>query len=195
MDQARPYKLSRRRKTTTRFQIGRLVPHLIPSGGSHVLTTDRSELSATGLKLKKGVDQSGPVTEELVEVVLPISLKVLDRLLIHARGPLVGLDPKVGLPDGSFGNIERLCFLQRNPPIAGCSFVQSRTMPPLRSSAITAPSSLLRATPPLCPASVRWLSWGLHLSVSLRIRATGSTFRMRAWIKFTPSLCRPPPEQ
>ena len=44
----------------------------------------------------------------------------------------------------------------------------------LRSNAITAPSSLLRATPPLCPASVLWSSWGFHLDVSLRIGATGS---------------------
>ena len=47
-------------------------------------------------------------------------------------------------------------------------------MPPLRSSPITGPSTLLRATPPLCPASVLWLSWGFHLSFSLRIGATGS---------------------
>ena len=50
----------------------------------------------------------------------------------------------------------------------------SRTMQPLRSSLITKPSSLLRATPPLCPASVLSLSWGLHLSFSLNIRTTGS---------------------
>ena len=47
-------------------------------------------------------------------------------------------------------------------------------MPPLCSGPITEPSTLLRATPPLCPASVLWLSWGYHLSFSLRIGATGS---------------------
>ena len=36
------------------------------------------------------------------------------------------------------------------------------------------PSSLLRAIPPPCPASVLWPSWVFHLDGSLRIRATGS---------------------
>src|SRR5918999_4308558 len=44
----------------------------------------------------------------------------------------------------------------------------------LRSSSITEPSSLLQATPPLCPASVLSRSWGLHLRFSLLIEATGS---------------------
>ena len=47
-------------------------------------------------------------------------------------------------------------------------------MQPLCSSSITEPSSLLRVAPPLCPASVLSLLWGLHLSFSLSIRATGS---------------------
>src|SRR6266542_1865259 len=47
-------------------------------------------------------------------------------------------------------------------------------MSPLRSSAITAPSSLLRATPPLGPALVLSRSWGRHLRFSLAIGATGS---------------------
>ena len=36
------------------------------------------------------------------------------------------------------------------------------------------PSSLLRAIPPPCPASVLGSSWGFHLDGSLCIRATGS---------------------
>src|SRR3954469_6910604 len=39
---------------------------------------------------------------------------------------------------------------------------------------ITGTSTLLRAHPPLCPASVLRLSWVFHLSVSLNIEATGS---------------------
>src|SRR3954447_22385473 len=39
---------------------------------------------------------------------------------------------------------------------------------------ITGTSSILRAHPPLCPASVLWLSWVFHLSSSLNIEATGS---------------------
>src|SRR4051794_18755270 len=45
---------------------------------------------------------------------------------------------------------------------------------PLRSDRITRRSSLLRAVPPLCLASVLKPSWGLHLGVSLGIEATGS---------------------
>src|SRR4051812_30776194 len=39
---------------------------------------------------------------------------------------------------------------------------------------ITGTSTLLRAHPPLCLASVLWLSWVFHLSFSLSIEATGS---------------------
>jgi hypothetical protein len=45
---------------------------------------------------------------------------------------------------------------------------------PLRSRRITRRSSLLRAVPPLCLASVLKPSWDLHLGVSLGIEATGS---------------------
>src|SRR3954469_18355658 len=39
---------------------------------------------------------------------------------------------------------------------------------------ITGTSTLLRAHPPLCLASVLWPSWGFHLGSSLNIEATGS---------------------
>src|SRR4051812_45686874 len=39
---------------------------------------------------------------------------------------------------------------------------------------ITGTSTLLRAHPPLCPASVLWPSWVFHLGSSLNIEATGS---------------------
>jgi len=47
-------------------------------------------------------------------------------------------------------------------------------MQPLRSSSITEPSTLLRATPSPCLASVLSLSGDHPLSFSLRIEATGS---------------------
>ena len=47
-------------------------------------------------------------------------------------------------------------------------------MHPLRSISITGISSLLRAGPPLCSASVLSSSWVLHLNFSLNIGATGS---------------------
>ena len=55
--------------------------------------------------------------------------------------------------------------------------VRAKAEPPthLRSSSITEPSSLLRASLPPCPASVLWLSRvPSHLSFSLRIGTTGS---------------------
>ena len=52
--------------------------------------------------------------------------------------------------------------------------VLGRRAGPLRSRPITGPSSLLRARPPLCPASVLNRSRGLRLRVSLRIGTTGS---------------------
>ena len=51
---------------------------------------------------------------------------------------------------------------------------QDRPTSPLRSIAMTAPSSLLRATPSQCLASVLRFLWGRHLNGSLRIETTGS---------------------
>ena len=45
---------------------------------------------------------------------------------------------------------------------------------PLCSRSITDPFPLVRGDPPLCSASVLWLSWGFHLSGSLTIGTTGS---------------------
>ena len=59
-------------------------------------------------------------------------------------------------------------------PIAGLTLRRSWVIGPLRSMPITGTSTLLRAHPPLCPASVLWPSWDLHLGSSLRIGATGS---------------------
>ena len=59
-------------------------------------------------------------------------------------------------------------------PIAGLTRRRNRMIGPLRSRPITGPSTLLRAHPPLCPASVLWPSWGFHLGFSLGIEATGS---------------------
>ena len=51
---------------------------------------------------------------------------------------------------------------------------QDRPTSPLRSIAITATSSLLRATPSQCLASVLRFLWCRHLNGSLRIETTGS---------------------
>src|SRR5215469_11530803 len=70
---------------------------------------------------------------------------------------------------------------------------QSGTTQPLRSSSITEPSSLLRAAPPLCPASVLSSSWGPPIWTSPF--ASGRqvpTFRTRARFRVTPPSCRMP---
>ena len=64
--------------------------------------------------------------------------------------------------------------------------VRAKAEPPthLRSSSITEPSSLLRASLPPCPASVLWLSQvPSHLSFSLRIGTTGSHVPHRSLIQ------------
>src|SRR6516225_5076228 len=64
---------------------------------------------------------------------------------------------------------------------------------PLHSSSITEPSSLLRAAPPLCPASVLSSSWGPPIWTSPF--ASGRqvpTFRTRARFRVTPPSCRMP---
>ena len=87
---------------------------------------------------------------------------------------------------------------------AGCSrliplrvglHASGRTTVPLRSSPITGPSSLLRAPPPPCPASVLWLLWCRPLEL---LPCTSGrqvlTFLTEAWSLFTPPSCRAPVE-
>src|SRR5258705_6379405 len=75
----------------------------------------------------------------------------------------------------------------RAPPVASWPDSSSMTRP-LRSTTITAASSLLRSSPPLSGASV--------LS-ALRFAPLGpfplaSPFLTRAWLSFAPSTCRMP---
>ena len=56
---------------------------------------------------------------------------------------------------------------------------QDRLTSPLRSITITVTSSLIRATPPQCLASVLRFLWVLHLNGSLCIKATGSRSSVR----------------
>src|SRR5713101_10095209 len=66
-------------------------------------------------------------------------------------------------------------------------------MQPLRSSPITEPSSLLRATPPLCSASVLSSSRFLPLATSpFASERQVLTFRTRARLSFAPPTCRMP---
>lgn len=53
---------------------------------------------------------------ELEEVILQILLKFFNRLSVYSGSSTVSLHPFVRLPNKAFGNTERLCFTQKNPP-------------------------------------------------------------------------------
>ena len=67
------------------------------------------------------VASRGEPIPELVEVVLEVSLELLNRLLIHAGRALVGLDPQIGLPNGPLGDRKRLRLRLAHsaPPASG----------------------------------------------------------------------------
>ena len=103
---------------------------------------------------------------ELVEVVLQILLELRNRLLVHAGRSLVRLDPLDTPPRPPVWKYETaLPSSIRLLPLLVDLIGSGWTMPPLRSSPITGPSSLLRAAPPLCPASVLSPSWVFHLEL------------------------------
>ena len=79
-----------------------------------------------------------------------------------------------GFPDQTLGYLEGFGLGRRIIPFHGCHVALNRTRSCLRSTAITAPSSLLCMTPPLCSALVLWLLRGLRLSFSLNIGTTAS---------------------
>ena len=118
---------------------------------------------------------------ELVEVPGKPRLKVLDRLPIYSSRSLVGFHILESLPDFPLRNVKRLCLVHAAPPIAGWPPAQAETPQPLRSNAITAPSSLLRAVLPLCPASVlrAWRGSPARLAPFASGRQV-PTFRVRA---------------
>ena len=118
---------------------------------------------------------------EFVEIPSKLGFKFLDRLPIYSSRSLVGLHTLEGLPDFPLRYVKRLCLLQAAPPIAGWPPAKTETPQPLRSSAITAPSSLLRAVLPLCPASVlrAWQGSPARLAPFTSGRQV-PTFRVRA---------------
>jgi len=109
-----------------------------------------------------------------VEIFPQAVLERLDVFLIHTRRAIVGCHVLPGLPDETLGYLEGFGFGQRIIPVHGCRAALNRTRSCLRSTAITAPSSLLRMTPPLCCASVLSPLRGLRLSFFLIIATTAS---------------------
>ena len=87
---------------------------------------------------------------------------------------MVGCHVLPGFPDETFGDLEGFGLGRRIIPFHGCRIALNRTRSCLRSTAITAPSSLLRMTPPLCSASVLWPLRDHRLSCSLNIGTTAS---------------------
>ena len=73
----------------------------------------------------------------------------------------------------ALGNTKRLCFVRGLLPLPVGPFLKLDGAAPLLSFHY-GPSSLLRAAPPRCPASVLSSLWVLHLDFSLSIGATGS---------------------
>src|SRR5580704_15420018 len=92
---------------------------------------------------------------QLVEVVRKISLEVCDRLSVYSSRPLVGLHTFEGFPDFPLRDVERLCLVYRLLPSPVGPWPRLNNAAP-SVQPITEPSSLLRAAPPLCSASVLW---------------------------------------
>jgi len=101
----------------------------------------------------------GQPVPESVEVAGKTGLKLRNRLSVYASRPLVGLHLLEGFPALPLRDVERLCLGHAASPVTGCRLPRQDTAAP-SAQPITGPSPLLRAAPPLCPASVLWLSRG-----------------------------------
>ena len=114
---------------------------------------------------------------QLVEAVGQVLFEPPDGLAVDACRAPAGLHSLVGLPHLTFADGEGPLWFRPDPPTCvaarGCRVVLGRMGQPLCFSHYE-PSSLLRADPPPCPASVLSRSWGLHLRFFLRTGATGS---------------------
>ena len=81
------------------------------------------------------------------------------------------------------------------PPEYRLTNDNNRITPPLRSTAITAASSLLRVAPPLSLCIGILPRGGFPLVISLSIKGQVPTFRAKACNELMPPLHRLPPEQ
>ncbi len=109
-----------------------------------------------------------------IEVVLQVVLEEFKRLAIDSCGTSFGLHLQVCLPCQLLRNLKWLCYFQGLLLPSSWPLVCSRVTKPLRSAAITAASSLLRACLPLGNASILSASQVLCLCLSLSIVAPGS---------------------
>ena len=128
-----------------------------------------------------------------IEVLTQVSVEVLDSLTVNSRRPLVCLHLLIRLPHITLVNTKRPCFIHESHPLFGLLTGRSRMTAPLRSDPITGPSALLRAPPPLCPASV--LRPSRLLTAWVSPFASGRqvpVFLIGACLEVTPPSCRTP---
>ena len=91
---------------------------------------------------------------KLVQVCSEPRLEPLGRLRVDPCGSLIGFDLQPGFPDQRLGNVVRFAGHKRFLPVARLIFHARQMTPSLRSSAITAASTLVRTAPSLGGASL-----------------------------------------
>ena len=117
----------------------------------------------------------------------------LDRLPVHAGPALAGPDRFVGLVHSRLSILKRLaCRIRRRHPVTSCLARYDHLIRPLRSSPITAPSSLLRVGPPQLPLGTLASRWCAACASPLASGSWFLQFRAKACIQLTPPLRRPP---
>jgi hypothetical protein len=103
---------------------------------------------------RKVASRAHPVPDP-VEVTLQVGFERLDRLPVHTGSALAGLDRFICIVHSPLIDHKRLvCRIRRRHPVSSWFKRYDHLIRPLRSSPITAPSSLLRVSPPQLPASV-----------------------------------------
>ena len=120
------------------------------------------------------VTPRGHPIPQTIQIALEVLLEIIKRLMIHTRSSPIGFHQPVRLHHELLGDDKWFCLHPHLLLESPVGYGQDRPTSPLRSIAITPTSSLLRATPSQCLASVLRFLWGRHLNGSLRIETTGS---------------------
>ena len=131
----------------------------------------RDELLSVAGRLARDGETPIPQT---IKIALQVLLKIAKRLLIHTRSARVGFNKTVSLHHLLLRYVKWFCLHPHLLLVNPVECEQDRLTSPLRSITITVTSSLIRATPSQCLASVLRFLWVLHLNGSLCIKTTGS---------------------
>jgi len=102
---------------------------------------------------RKVTTRTHPIPDP-IEILTQIPIKILKGLLVYSCRSPVRLHLPIRFPYITFCYTKRLGSIHTDHPLAGCPPDKDLMTTPLRSSPITGPSFLLRASPPLCSASV-----------------------------------------